>query len=228
MTQRKGLFICLLAVFISFAFIGCDFNKNNNVTNPKAAIIGDSVFDLSGAISDYLEDLSGEQYRDYSVSGERMSDIIDQYYDAFSDDSDIRTIIMDGGANDILQTYKTECSYGVSAQCKQYIDDLVGDAAGLLDQMETDGVQNVVWLGYYNLPGSNAKLNDAVDYAMEEVITMCGSSSANCYFVESRDSFEGHSEYIKNDDLHPTDAGSEVLANLIWDVMVDNNIEQNQ
>jgi hypothetical protein len=31
---------------------------------------------------------------------------------------------------------------------------------------------------------------------------------------------------IGNDNIHPTDEGSQMLANLIWDAMVENDIEQ--
>ncbi len=56
-----------------------------------------------------------------------------------------------------------------------------------------------------------------------------------CTFVDTRPSFEGHvtassttaaSEYIRADHVHPTEAGSDVIASLVWSEMVANCVAQ--
>ena len=47
----------------------------------------------------------------------------------------------------------------------------------------------------------------------------------NVIFVDPRDAFQDQ-DYILVDGIHPNAAGSEVLANLVWDAMIENNIEQ--
>ncbi len=207
---------------------GCDMTTNDEVTNPKAIFIGDSIFDLSGKISDHLEVLSGEQYRDYAVSLEEIADIIAQYERAKTEDPEIRTVIMDGGGNDVLMGYEEQCSNGVSAECEAIIAYVKTELDGLLATMNADGVKHVVFLEYYHLKGDKAKLNQAVDYLDEQLALSCSEAAIDCYFVECRTAFEGHPEYINDDNVHPSDPGSEVLVELIWAVMVENDIEQNE
>jgi hypothetical protein len=56
------------------------------------------------------------------------------------------------------------------------------------------------------------------------------TSGTDCIFVDIRPAFEGHtSDYIKSgtgDHVHPSPAGAQVIANLVWQTMVDNCIAQ--
>ncbi len=54
------------------------------------------------------------------------------------------------------------------------------------------------------------------------------TSGTECIFIDTRPAFEGHvADYIKTTDhVHPTPAGAQVIANLIWQTMVDNCIAQ--
>ncbi len=224
---KRFKFLFYLSIFFMVVLLGaCDFTKNNNVTNPRAMFMGDSIFDLSGDISERIEELSGEVYREYSVSGAKIDDIIGQYDKAKGEDSDIRTVIMDGGGNDIKD--ESVCHNDVlNANCQNMIDDIAVLVDDMLTEMHTDGVQNVVYMGYYHLFAKNEGLNPAVDYASEMAIDVCADAALNCYFVDTRPSFEGHPEYVLSDDLHPTREGSNVIGDLIWDTMVANDIEQN-
>jgi hypothetical protein len=56
-----------------------------------------------------------------------------------------------------------------------------------------------------------------------------------CTFVDTRPAFEGHvtapsttaaSDYIRADHVHPTEAGSDVIADLVWSAMVANCVAQ--
>ena len=216
--------------------VGC---HQMNKTNPEAdefdvQIIGDSVFDLNGYIHTYLKEFSGKSYRDNSVSGHKIDTIRNQYRSAIENNPEIRTIIMDGGANDILMHpfWNMACRSDdePSKTCKKFIEKVVDELAELWEEIHSDGVENIIYSGYYHLkPGyfsfNGKRLNGAIDYAVETIIEKCSESVANCHFVDSRPYFSGNeSTYIKNDGLHPTPDGGKVLAEIIWETMVEKDV----
>ncbi len=95
---------------------------------------------------------------------------------AKSDNSNIKTIIMDGGGNEILipanafDPYNCKKDWwesGLSSSCKSVIDDAYVDAVDLMNQMGRDGVKNIIWQGYYHVKNglfASTSLNPAVDY----------------------------------------------------------------
>ncbi len=210
---------------------------NNEIVN-----IGDSIFALSGDIYDILHANAGETWRHYALSGTQMSGgeiigppIPSQYQTAKADDPGIRVVYMDGGGNDILMPAILldphdckNCNYwwcgDLSQSCKDLIDDVYVETANLLNQMDADGVDQVVYQGYYHLKwgllGNLGKLDDAVDYGNARLRAACDNSTANTVFIDPRPAFEGHEgAYIIADGIHPTAAGSQVLADMIWDVI---------
>jgi lysophospholipase L1-like esterase len=133
---------------------------------------------------------------------------------------------MDGGGNDILipamlfDPNKCKTKWyrpNLSSRCKGLIEDIYVTSVNLLNQMDADGVENVVYLGYYELPRGNTNLNQAVNYGDTWLGYACDVTTANCAFVDPR----GHvpAEDVESDDIHPTPTGSVTLANLIWPVL---------
>ena len=59
-----------------------------------------------------------------------------------------------------------------------------------------------------------------LDYGFPFVQQACASSPVPCYLIDTRPAFAGHPEYIGNDNIHPTTAGSDVIAGLIWNEML--------
>jgi len=191
--------------------------------------VGDSIFDLSGDLQRFLEAKAGETFRDYTLSGAELTGGIVarainlQYADAKATDSNITTIVMDGGGNDILIPAMTGDFYGcrtrwwrssISSSCKNLVNNVYVDAVNLLNTMDADGVQNVVYLGYYELPRDNANLTAAVNYGDQKLGEACANTTANCTFVDPRGTIPAN--YVLDDDIHPTSEGSQVLADLIW------------
>jgi len=209
--------------------------------NDEIVNIGDSIYALSGDIYTNLESKAGETWRHYAISGAQIvggflaDPIPDQYDTAKGDDDNIRIVYMDGGGNDILipaialDPYNCKnCNYwwcgNLSQSCKDLIDDIYVETVDLLNQMDADGVEKVVFLGYYHLKwgllGDLRKLDDAVDYGDKRLKDACINSTANAVFVDPRASFAGkESSYIIADGIHPTAQGSAVLANLLWNNM---------
>ena len=191
--------------------------------------VGDSIFDLSGDLQRFLEAKAGQTFRDYTISGAELSGgslarAIDlQYADAKAFNGNINTIVMDGGGNDILIPAMVLDTYGcrtqwyrknITSRCKNLINDVYVTAVNLLNEMDADGVQNVVYLGYYELPRGNANLGQALEYGVTRIGEACSNSVASCSFVDPRGTIPAN--YVLDDDIHPTVEGSQVLADLIW------------
>ena len=80
--------------------------------------------------------------------------------------------------------------------------------------MDADSVQNVIYLGYYELPRGNANLLQALNYGDDKLGEACANTVANCTFLDPRGTIPAN--YVLDDDIHPTTEGSQVLADLIW------------
>jgi len=205
--------------------VGCS-NSNPHVTvadRNEIITLGDSIFDLSTEIQMFLEQKAGQTFRDYTQNGAKIAGIQQQYTDAKIDDANIQTIVMDSGGNDILipallfdpQKCKTTAwRPNLSSKCKAFIDDLYVQTVNFLNGMDTDGVSNVIFLGYYHTTGNKKNLIQAVDYGDEKLAQACTNSTANCTFLDPRSIIVATD--VKSDNIHPTTSGSQKLADLIW------------
>ncbi|WP_020407486.1 SGNH/GDSL hydrolase family protein [Hahella ganghwensis] len=229
-----------VALLLAAAMTGCggvgSLASNPRVSdadNDQVVTIGDSIFALSGDLQDFLEDYAGETFRRYTLSGAELTggviatSIADQYEIARSDNSDIETIVMDGGGNDILipaimldpYDCKTQWyEFGkLSSTCKNYINDIYIDGVNLLNDMHADGVSNVIYLGYYHTKNGLFLLDsmeEAVDYGDAKLAQACSYSAVNCEFVDPRSSINDGD--IIFDGIHPNTGGSKKLADLVW------------
>jgi len=204
----------------------------NHVVN-----LGDSIFALSGDESTYLHSLAGgKTFRRYATSGAEIvggdwiaPSVYNQFKTAKSDSSNIHTVFMDGGGNDILipatalDIYNCKVDWwesGLSTSCKNLINDVYVETVNTLNYMKSQGVKHVVYQGYYHvkfgLIGTTA-LNQAVDYGN----TKLASALANSTFPAADKVYIDPRPYITNSDIiidgiHPTASGSQKLANLVW------------
>ena len=218
-------------LYISFtALVACGGSEYvENADRNDVITIGDSIFDLSGDLQLFLEQKAGQTFRNYTQSGAELTGgiiatAIDvQYSDAKTTNSNINTVVMDGGGNDILIPAMIGDIYGcrtqwyrwdISNRCKNLVDNVYVDLVELLNQMDEDGVQDVIYLGYYELPRGNDNLLNAVNYGDERLGSACLNSTVNCTFVDPRGSIPA--EFVLSDNIHPTSEGSQVLADLIW------------
>lgn len=222
------------AVVVAASVVGCSGNAYvENADRNDIITLGDSIFDLNGEIQANLESWAGQTFRNYTQSGAELSGgsfatpVDSQYATAKSTDANINTIVMNGGGNDILipamlfdpNRCKTRWYRPyLSSKCKSLIEDIYVTDVNLLNQMDVDGVSNIVYLGYYELPRGNTNLNAAVNYGDAYLGYACDTATtANCTFIDPR----GHvpAADVEGDDIHPTPNGSLTLANLIWPVL---------
>ena len=192
--------------------------------------VGDSIYDQSGEIQLFLEQKAGQTFRNYNQSGAKLTGgslataVNVQYVDAKTTDANIATMVMNGGGNDILlpailsgDPYRCKITWyrkSLSSKCKNLIDDVYVDSVNLMNKMNVDGIQNIIYLGYYHTTGKRVNLNQAVDYGVERLTAACANTSANCTFIESRDTVLATD--VLDDGIHPTTSGSHKLADLIW------------
>jgi hypothetical protein len=168
--------------------------------------------------------------------------------------SDIKVIIMDGGGNDVL-IGNTSCETTAppgNTSCVTTVQNAINEETSLMQEFAQNGVQNIVFFFYPHLSTAGGGIlqtpapavNETLDYAYPLAEqACCGSSFASsltnyscsgqpvpgvtCVFIDTRPAFEGNlSTYIKSDNVHPTQAGANVIANLIWTQMQAHCIAQ--
>lgn len=233
-------FKILLTVVLAAVLTGCG-GAGSLLSNPRVSdadndqviTIGDSIFALSGELQDFLEGYAGETFRQYTLSGAELTggalatSVADQYQVARSDNPAIDTVVMDGGGNDILipaiafDPYNCKTQWyqfgNLSRKCRNFIDDVYVEAVNLLNDMHADGVDNVIYLGYYYTKNGIFALDsmeEAVDYGDTRLSQACSYSAANCQFVDPRAAINDSDIII--DGIHPNTNGSRKLAELVW------------
>lgn len=250
----KTIITILAIVTISIFSISCDGGDPSNL-NDQVIWLGDSIFALSGATADYLEELTGQRYREYYVSGADMINgaipfvptIREQFDNAFDENPNVRTLIMDGGGNDVLISNKSLCSsdwrYSPGANIEEAeasLDpgciELLDDIRDAFEEMSTEGFNKGVEKGIYmcvyylNMPELDAVGKYGWDMAHLDIQQINRDINADdtrrVVFVDPRDEFWGKDGLITSDNIHPSDAGSKILANVLHQAMVDNCIEQ--
>ncbi len=223
LVKRVVWILITVVLLVNFGCSKKDFN------DPKAdeydvQIIGDSIFDLSGDIHMELKTLSGKTYKDRSVSGEKIAGILSQYDRAISNTPGMKTVIADGGGNDILQGSADCESDPLTSGCIDIIDYVADKMEVVLEDMYNDGVDDCVWLGYFYLTRGEIEKNEAIDYAYSLYPAVFSDTSLNlygpggAYLIDPRADIA--SGQVKSDGIHPTASGSEDLASFIWAEMV--------
>jgi len=203
---------------------GSDSCVKGQLKGTNVAVCGESFIAMTHGLTKDIEALataagslkSGEHYDDESISGTWMSSgsgsIPDQYKTA-QGKNDIKYVVMDGGGND--------CMNGGTG------DPIITAATKLFQQMATDGVLKVVYFWMPDPVGSSwANLKSCLDAVRPKIKSLCeGLTSPKCYYVDLRESWNGHPEYT-SDGIHPTAAGDTASSKQIWDVMVKNCVAQ--
>lgn len=235
-TRRREIVVAGLMLMGLLLAVGCNPPE---VTKPCVVMLGDSIFHLSSEGPDLFE-LAGDTYRTYYIGGAQLvggpiKTIEQQYYDARDDDPNIRTIIMDGGGNDILIGANAICSAGygtaLSAECHAEMDTVLAAAERMFEIAVADGVENVIFQGYYYVRPE--RLWQVTDEFQEKGIALVNELNArypdvNIVYVDPRPHFErGGTDHLRIDGIHPSPEAAGKLAQLVWDAMKTNDIEQN-
>ena len=181
--------------------------------------IGDSWMSLGvRGIQQSLVAISGQPYRTYGRGGTRLLNevIPGQYVTAKTADPDIKTVVMTGGGNDIIQVpgLRDDCA-AQGEQCSQVVGEILARLSALWAEMAADGVRDVIYVQYSNPEGNN------VDFALpsgDGVMPRCADvpEPLRCHRVETLDIVMGDIP----DGIHPSQAGYDRIGQAVYDLMI--------
>ncbi len=187
--------------------------------------IGDSWMSLGrSGIQQSLVRVSGQPYRTYGVGGTRLlnDQIPNQYASAKREDEDIKTVVMTGGGNDIIQVpgLREDCAMGGS-QCGMVLGQILDRLSELWMEMAADGVADVVYVQYSNPEGNNVDFRtpdgDGVEKRCAEV-----PSPLRCHRLETLDIVMGDIP----DGVHPSAAGYDRIGDAVHKLMVEQGMRR--
>jgi hypothetical protein len=220
---------CGLGVLLSQPYI-------RNAGNNDVVFLGDSIFALSGEIQKVLHGYAGTTFRNYTTSGAELTggliqpSVAQQYAMQAADNPNSTIVVMDGGGNDILIPAVALDPYNcltqwwefgrLSSRCKSFIDDIYVDGVDMLNDMQADGISDVIFLGYYYTKNGILLVDDleeAIVYGDGKLAQACNNAVVDCTFIDPRGAIRDSD--ITVDGVHPTAGGSRKLANLIWPVL---------
>jgi lysophospholipase L1-like esterase len=230
----------VIALIVLCVFAGVSLAPNSaiaaaptKIKGSEVLVIGDSFLALSHEITKRLEQNaknagildSSDKFRDNSVSGTLLyggmaPSIPDQYKNGVKAGT-VKYVIMDGGGNDCLMG-TGQPPYNADSP---FIKNATNSVKNLLTQMRSDGVVKVFYLFYpdpqQDLGGLKGKLDVLRPLIQNEVNK---SITPKAYWLDLRPIFLGkYSQYILQDGIHPTTAGSIAVADAIWAEMQKNN-----
>ena len=172
---------------------------------------------------------TGHTYRHYCENGAQLeggsliaTEDVENQYDQAIEEGPIRSIIMDGGGNDLLLGGESEYNEAVDQELK-------AAWIRILDKAQSDGVQNMVVQGYYMTDNTTLDVADLIQMgqfletkgAQRGITLVYVNPATDPWFAN-----KNPSEYTRFDGIHPTEEASEQLANMVWDAMEAHNIEQ--
>lgn len=233
-----GVTATLLLAALSGCSLGMLLSKPwiRNANDNRVVFFGDSIFALSGEIQSRLHSYAGGTFRNYTTSGAELiggaiaPSVEQQIATAYADDPSSTVVVMDGGGNDILipaiafdpydcmtQWYE----FGrLSSSCKSLIDDIYVDGVDLINEAQSLGVTEVIYLGYYYTKNGLIRADDleeAIAYGDGKLKQACQNSIVSCTFIDPRSTIRDRD--ITADGVHPNSSGSRKLADLIWPVL---------
>jgi hypothetical protein len=176
-----------------------------------------------GGIVPSLLSASGQRYRNYAVQGTMLlmdntygPAIPTQWDDAKRINADIKTVVMTGGGNDIIQSssLQASCMMG-GADCKALLMKETMRFDQLWTQMADAGVEDIVRVMYATDSGTVAD-SLLMDPEVGSPPPICSTGKVRCHFLETTDLVMGQRAV---DDIHPLQSANERVAKALVDLM---------
>lgn len=207
--------------------------------------IGDSWMSLTGTsgIQFALKAASGQPYRAYGVAGTCLlpghcllsqAVIPDQYAAAKQENADIKTVVMTGGGNDILQDFSVSASCSdpnidTMPACKTRIDEVAARLQALWAEMAADGVRDVVVVGYSRKAKTflgGAPLSKSVEYSGMKIQPICDSvpKPLRCHTMDS--DMVVPDLALRSDNIHPDDPSYTKLGQVVYKLMEEKGMRR--
>jgi hypothetical protein len=180
-----------------------------------------------GGIVPSLQQASGQKYRNYALQGTMllMADssgpaIPTQWDDAKRANAKIKTVIMTGGGNDIIQSaaLKASCMMGAD-DCKQLLVKETQAFDELWSKMADSGVLDIIHVGYAEDTGT-------VDPSLiKDVMTppICSSGRVRCHDFDTTALIM---KQLAGDGIHPLQAANDRIAKALVDLMAKEGIRR--
>jgi lysophospholipase L1-like esterase len=173
--------------------------------------IGDSYMSLFvNGIQQSLEKISMRDYRNYAFPGTLVlnEQIPNQYKMAVTENPSIKTVVMTGGGNDVLNSSCT-------GTCQEVVDKVSARLDMLFADMGTNGVQDIVLISY-GYPADTTR-HASLDYSRSKLPEECSKDRMpRCHFIDPVKELDGK---ISSDGIHPTAEGYDILGGMVWDLM---------
>ena len=198
--------------------------------------IGDSWMNLGNiGIQQSLKTVSGQPYRTYGVPGTRLLNevIPNQYEMAKGENADIKTVIMTGGGNDVLQDIALlfgscgDNQFDTTPGCKARIDEVAARLETLWAEMAKDGVRDVIIVGYSNKTSPvGVVTGKSIAYSSMKIDPVCRMVPAplRCTAIETDKDVPDLK--IGGDGIHPDAPSYDLLAAQVWKVMQDKGMRR--
>jgi hypothetical protein len=196
-------------------------------TGTDVVLLGDSwmsntlqIEGTGGGLAPSLIAAAGKPYRNYAVQGVMMLTasafgpaIPTQYDTAKRANPTIKTVVMTGGGNDIIQnpTIQSACNTG-GAACVELLNKVSDAMNTLWTKLADDKVEDVVYVQYASDVGST----DPSVRGMQKVPAICTMGRIRCHTV---DSTAAVMKQIAGDGIHPLQSANTRLAKVVYDLM---------
>jgi hypothetical protein len=182
-----------------------------------------------GGIAPALVLAAGNPYRNYAVQGVMMLQadsfgpaIPSQYEEAKQIKAGIKTVVMTGGGNDIIQnpTLEADCKTG-GAMCKMVLQEVGAALEKLWTEMANDGVEDIVYIQYADNVGVvPASLRGDAGVGTPSI---CLSGRVRCHSVDTTAAVMSQ---IAADGIHPLQAANTRIAAQVYQLMVSEGMRR--
>jgi hypothetical protein len=199
--------------------------------------MGDSWMNLMAntGIENSLERVSKRDYRNFGVSGTKLLDeAIPGQYTKAKAAGPIKTVVMTGGGNDILQDPALllggclDADWMDGGACPKRIDEVAARLVKLWAQMATDGVQDVIIVAYSNktMPLGLGGTSKSIAYSNMKIPPLCATVPAPLRCTTLDTDMAVPDLKTRSDGIHPDDASYDKIGTAVWKLMQDKGMRR--
>ncbi len=176
-----------------------------------------------GGIVPALQQVAMQPYPNYAVQGTMMlmddsfgPAIPSQWPEAKAANPNIKTVVMTGGGNDIIQnaTLQADCQSG-GDMCKMTLLQISSALNTLWTQMSTDGVQDIVYIAYSDNVGTVAPSLRGT--AGTPTPSICTSGKIRCWRYDTTPDVAAAD--LASDGIHPLAEANQRIATNVYALM---------
>ena len=203
-------------------------------TGTDVVLLGDSwmsntlqIEGTGGGLAPSLIAAAKKPYRNYAVQGVMMlmadtfgPAIPTQWDQAKAANPDVKTVVMTGGGNDIIQnaTIQADCTAG-GDMCKMLLMQISDALNTLWTKLADSNVQDVVYIQYASDVGSTP----ASVRMTQKTPDICLTGRIRCHAV---DSTMAVMHQIAADGIHPLQAANDRLAQVVYSLMTSEGMRR--